>query len=245
MQVAARKLRVVVEVAVRAGLERGLLLQAVGLRADDLDDPESRWPMTVWRDLWLEVVARTGDEGVGLRAALAVDRGYFGVIDYAARSAGTVREAIGVASRYFRLANTWGRLEVVQQPETWRIERRIAGDEAMMLPRQAAEFALATMLRLFRLAVRGPFTPSEVWLRYPAPADLSLHHEVFGCPIRFGQPADALLVPVSALDGPMADPDPALLSLVVAHGDHLLQELPELDLLLQLRAEISRTLYRA
>jgi AraC-like DNA-binding protein len=244
MQVAARKLRVVVEVAARAGVEREDLLRAVGMRPEDLADPESRWPLRVWRDLWQEVVARTGDEGVGLRAALAIDRGYFGVIDYAARSAGTVREAILVASRYFRLANTWGRLEVIEQPERWRIERQIAGDEALMLPRQAAEFALAAMLRLFRLAARGPFTPSEVWLRYPAPAEIGLHREVFGCPLRFGQPADALVVPTSQLDAPMAAPDRALLTLVTAHGDHLLQQIPEADLLAQVRAEIARTLYR-
>lgn len=214
-RVSARKALLVLAVAEARGVSRGELLAAAGLVADDVADPEARIGQEHWRRLWQEAVAHTGDPDLGLEAAAGIDRGYFGVIDYAARTAPTLREALPLAVRYFRLANTWGRLRVVHDGGLIRVERHIQGDEAGRLPRQAADFALTTMVRVFRSAVRGPLPLERVELRHAEPEDASAYARILGCPARFLCPSDAVVVPERVLDLPMADPDPYLhLSLI-------------------------------
>jgi AraC-like DNA-binding protein len=222
--VAARKILVVLAVAERAGLERAAVLQGIGLTSGALADPDAWIPQETWRAVWQLVVEQTGNEALGLEAAQQIDAGYFGVIDYAVRSCARVGEAIPVAARYFRLANTWGRIEVEQTTEVVRVSRRILGDEALWLPRQAAEFALAVMVRLFRSAARS-LPLSQVTLRYPPPRDETQHRALFACPIRYGQPVDAIELPLEALSIPMRAPDVRLRALVEDHGANLLAQI--------------------
>ena len=242
-RVAARKVLAVLAVAERAGLSRDQALKRAGLRPEDVADPDGRVPQDAWRDVWRFVVEATGDPDVGLAAAAEVDRGYFGVIDYAARSAATVREAVPLAARYFRLANTFGRLELTPLGDGLRVSRHVLGDEGMELPRQAAEFALATMVRVFRLAAT-PFALSAVRFRHPAPANDSRHRSFFGCLIHFGAPEDAVDLDATALSTPMRAPDPRLRALVESHATHLLANLEDEgeDLVTAVRHQLARRL---
>lgn len=241
-RVAARKVLAVLVVAERAGLSRAEALARIGLRPADVADPDARVPQDAWRAVWEHVVEATGDPAIGLRAAAGVDPGYFGVIDYAARSCATVGEAVPLAARYFRLANTFGRLELTPLPDGLRVSRHVLGDEGLALPRQAAEFALATMVRVFRLAAQ-PFSLAAVRFRYPAPADHGPHRALFACPVHFGAPQDAVDLDAAALAVPMRAPDPRLKALVESHAAHLLAALPEdEDLVASVRHEIARRL---
>lgn len=224
--VAARKLRAVVRIAEEAGVSRPDLLGAVGLGEDDLADVERLLPQRLWRDLWVEIVARCRDPAVGLRAAQRIDRGYFGVIDYVVRSCPTVAEAMKAAVRYFPLANTQGRLEIVARGELVAVERHLVGDEARFLPPQAAEFALAAMVQLFRDATSGAWRLERVTFRHVSPPHVAEHRRFFECPVDFGAEIDALIVRASALTLPMRAPDPSLRALVERHGDALLADLP-------------------
>lgn len=222
--VSARKVLAVLAAALQAGLSAREALAAVDLCPEDVRDPEGWVSQDAWAGLWEHVVHETGDPLIGLRAASDLDPGYFGVIDYAARSCANVGEAVPLAARYFRLANTWGRLELTRLDDGLRVSRHVVGDEAMRLPRQAAEFALATMLRVFRLAAR-PFPLSEVRFRYPRPPDEAPYLAHFGCPVRFGCPEDAIDLPAAALAVPMRAPDPRLRAIVESHAANLLADL--------------------
>ena len=65
-------------------------------------DPACRIPATVANDLAVHQVAVTGDLDLGLKAARAMALGRAGPLDYAIRSAPTVRESVAVANRYIR-----------------------------------------------------------------------------------------------------------------------------------------------
>ena len=243
-QVKARKIRVVVQVGEAAGMPRGALLDALGIAEAELADPEAWLPQLLWRAVWEQVIAHTGDEALALRAAARVDRGYFAVVDYVARSSPDLASAIRSAVRYFRLSNTQGQLTLTRVPEGLWISRHLLGDEGMFLPRQAAEFALATMVRVFRGACAGSLQLSAVTFRYPPPADPAPFREVFRCPVRFSAPHDALLVGEDMLALPMAAPDRHLKALIERHGDALLAALPPIarSWQQQVRAVLAREL---
>lgn len=233
--VSARKLRSIVALTERAGIPRSTLLAAVGINPADLDREEHWLPLGVWRDLWIEAVSRTGDPTLGLRAARQTDRGYFGVLDYVIRSSPNIGAAMRVATRYFRLANSQGELRIVDRGVTLVIERHIHGDEALLIPRQAAEFALAAMVHTFRRAAAAPWQPTAVRFRYPA-VDYAPQLEAhFECPVSFGAATDAIEVARSVLAVPMTAPDAVLRALVESHAETLLAQMPGPSLVAQVR----------
>lgn len=242
--VAARKVSLVLGLGERAGMSRSGLLADLSLSEADLADPNGRVPQEAWRRVWELVVAHTGDEALGLRAAAGVDPGYFGVIDYAARSCATLGEAAPLAARYFRLANSWGRLEITTTPEGLRVSRHLLGDELLWLPPQAADFALATMVRVMRLAAARPFPLRALTLRRAAPRDPRPWEQSFACPVRFGAAEDAVEIPASALTIPMRAPDARLRELVESYANTLLAELasPDAPLETRVRHQIARSL---
>lgn len=243
-RVATRKVRVVLAIGAELGVPRAELLVAARLSERDLQEEEGWVPQAAWGAVWDALADRVGDPAVALKAAAHIDRGYFGVIDYGVRSCPTVREAVPLAARYFRLANTWGRVEVEDLDGGLRVSRHILGDEGMQLPRQAAEFALTAMVRLFRLATAGPFPLAGVSFRHPAPADDASFRAYFGAPITWGAPRDAVVLPPSTLAVRMAAPDARLRTLVESWAaDALARVDDELELLARVRHEVARRLH--
>ncbi len=227
--VLARKLASVVEVAVGAGVSREDLLDSVGLTDADLADPERWLEQSVWRDLWLEVVRRTDNTAIGLEAGARAGGGYFGVLDYVVCSSETLGQAIEATTRYFRLANTYGEIEVGREGELLRVVRRISGDESGMLPPQVAEFSLAAMVSRFRSASATSWSLARADFRHKAPPHESDLRAYFACPVRFEAADDALLVDPAVLDVATRAPDPQLRRLVESHANALIERLPRND----------------
>ncbi len=179
--VATRKLRSVVQLAKAAGVTQEELLSGAGLSADDLAKEDGYLPLTVWRDLWVTLRARTGDEALGLRAGQQIDRGYFGVIDYLVRSSPDMAAAMHIAVRHFRLANTEGSMELSKHDDEVCVIRRIRGDEGGLLPAQVAEFSLSAMVQLFRQACARSWRLTRVTFRHAEPHYAAEHRRFFQC----------------------------------------------------------------
>jgi AraC-like DNA-binding protein len=61
-----------------------------------------------------------------------------------------------------------------------------------------------------------------VYFRHPAPEQTAAYREVFGGPVRFGAPVDAVLVARACLDAPLREADSALASILERHVQLLL-----------------------
>jgi AraC-like DNA-binding protein len=212
--VSTRKLLPILTYAEAVGIDRRTLASRIGLGEQTGD-----WfSQETWGRLWRELVDLSGDPDIGLKAADKLERGYYGAIDYAVRSCPNVEAAIQRAARYFRLANSEGAILIEQQGRWVSVERRIHGDEGLKLPRQAAEFALASMVRTFRLATKRPFELRAVELRHPAPRSTRVFRQVFGCEVRFGATRDAIIFDRKVLAIEMKEPDPHLEQLIEKHA---------------------------
>jgi AraC-like DNA-binding protein len=65
--------------------------------------------------------------------------------------------------------------------------------------RLSNEASLASIVAISGEVSSTPFTPLEVHLKHPAPADSSAHEAHFGCPVHFGSERDALRVATRTL----------------------------------------------
>lgn len=185
-------------------------LAAVGLSVEVLARPDAKIPLSQYNEL-LEVTAAKGDSFLGLRLGLGLlgeplKSSLLGGVGHVVRSAADVRTMLECASRYIVVHAQANEL-------TWRlhggcleIAYRLT-DPSVLHRRQDAEFAMGTLYARLREYTGGKFVPLRLEFEHPQPADISLHTEVFQCPLKFGQPANVIVWPGEMIDEPLATAD--------------------------------------
>lgn len=185
------------------------VLAAFGVSRADTEDDERELPVELVNALWTAVSERTGDPAYGLHLA-EQQAPVLGILDYCMRHAATVRDALGKLFAYQRLLHgPVHALSLEEQPEVARLCFR-PPLPAEALPAQVPQFALARVLTMMRRYGGRPVVPRRASFRHPAPRDLSEHRRVFGCPLAFGEPVDALDLDAGPLEAPLPAADPTL-----------------------------------
>jgi AraC-like DNA-binding protein len=191
------------------------------LRGLSLDD---RLPVATAYALLDDVITRTGDLAIGLKAGRGIDYGSWGAFEYAIRSASTVSAALEVATRYMRLLS-----------DALDCHVEIAGERAIVhltnkipAPRAASDF-IAAALHNGLLERHLPAIPNLEWsFPYQAPGDPTEYAETFGAvPLRFSQPYFGYSFDKSYLSARRETGDPRLHAVMKKYAEVLLSELPK------------------
>ena len=182
-------------------------------------DPDSRILASKAVDLLRLSVRITGDETLGLAAALETSPGDYGDMEYATGSCDTVGDALSFLSRfYFTLdgASTLhygcegGRVRVLlQQPSELHC-------------RAGVDFALGMLyLGYVRWVGEAP-REYEARFPYPEPPDLAPYRRLFGAGTRlsFAAPCSAVLFPQADLKRRLRYSDPKLHALLASYLHH-------------------------
>lgn len=199
-----------IEALGREGVEVEPLIARAGLVREDLDRLDARVDYHAFMRLWELAPQASRDTSLGLHVAERhVGAATFFVAGFAARQCATLGEAVAHIGRYSRLMNENTEIALDQRGSVGEI---IDGprDGLPAWPRHYAEMALGSFMVLSRRWTGLAITPVEAAFQHPAPADTSELSRVFGCPLRFGQPKNRLVLPGTALDAPLLDADPKL-----------------------------------
>ena len=189
----------------------------------DLDD---RIPITEAHELLRVAVDLTGDQYLGLRAAMATDFGFFGALEYAA---GTAETWHGTAKTIVKLA------PLLNETAQFRLD--VVGDRAMLLlatsvplSRVAGDFCTAALWRaIIRWRNHIP-AGAELWFAHPAPSDLGFYRSVFpDVELVFDTSEYALAFHSSLLDLPNEHADPRLHEILMDYGRRRLAEIPKVE----------------
>lgn len=208
----------------RAGLDERAILCAAGLQAPDLDDPDRRFPGEAVREVWRLALEATGDEAIGLHAGEHMPWGEFGVPDFIAANAPTLRDGLLRLSRYFAIISEGGELGFEERRglalltyEDW--------DASDPIIRQIAEFSLTCVALRFKVGSGGAFTVRDVWFRHSRPASTGEHRRIFEAPVLFEQEVNALVLASETLDQPLSG-NPHLSAIMEKVGEEQLSKLP-------------------
>ena len=177
-------------------------------------DPACRIPATVANELAVHQVAVTGDLDLGLKAARAMTLGRAGPLDYAIRSAPTVRESVAVADRYIRAYSDVLDVRLDQQ------DRRAVVTLEMRVPapRPILDF---TMGAWYANHIRPPLGGAhglECWFSHPRPSNTTEYERAFeGASLRFGAPGYGFAFDRGYLEAPLPCADASLHALLCEH----------------------------
>ena len=199
------------------GLDVAAALDAAGIRAEELADNGKRMPSEAHERLLEHLMAVSGDPLFGLHSARACSRLvsarlHHHELRHPGRGDEPHRPLRETGGRHGHQPHRGCR---GAHPPDLELPPRSPGDPPPHGGKRAR--LLAALRPLDRR--HGALAP-RVWFEHAQPAGTRLedYEEVFGCPVRFGQTCNALLVPLEYLGVPLRQADANLLRTLEEHA---------------------------
>ena len=160
---------------------------------------------------WREIRELSGDPAIGLKIVKNLDLAGAPPMILAPYHARDWRDALHRMARYKQMCSP-DRLHVRESGAecTIDLERSWAHPESPIV----TDLQFAALMELGRRGTRETLGARRVELQREKPADASAHEAYFGCPVRFGAPANRLILNRADLDRPFASYNAALLEML-------------------------------
>ncbi|HEX2873704.1 MAG TPA: AraC family transcriptional regulator [Polyangiaceae bacterium] len=224
VEVAASIGAMIVAAARAMGADAAALAEHAGFDVTHASDPDARIPIAVETLLWDEAARLTSDQAFGIHAAEGLRPGIFDVMDYAVRTAPTLRAGLERLARYNRLVHDAAVFSLVREGDALRVEHSLEG---VRQSRHAAEFTLASLLVVGGQISGAPLLAKRVAFRHEAPGSTAEHLRVFGVAPNFSAPVNALTFSLELLERPIPAADPLLWRVIERHAEALLAARPQ------------------
>ncbi|NMO19048.1 AraC family transcriptional regulator [Pyxidicoccus fallax] len=238
----ARMARQAARKAEQLGLPVESLCREVGLRLEDLEDPELRIPYRILDDLLERMVAVSGDANLGLHLSQMEMTDLDDPATFVVLTSATLRDSM---ERGFRYQRVWGDGERFRLEETERGVRMRFTPVGTWRPahRQHAEVALAQFATGVRFLTGEDVRPLRVRFVHPAPEDTREHEALFGCPLEFGAPANDIEFSHEDARRPFVHADALLNAMFERQARQALAQMPQPTTASErVREEVRRTL---
>lgn len=219
MQFRYRQLAVLHRLLRTYGADADAVFRGAGFDPAIIEEPSVDTDVDRLEALHQAAARATGDRAIGLEVALALEKGRFGWIEFAMRSARTLDESLGLLARYAALINPGVSFAYSVVADQGVLEQHVP--RAGGLGPHINEFALGYCLRAFREVTGTEWAPVSASFAHAAPTSLPAVEAHFRCPLVFGAPATGLVVSTDIRRLPLVTADDALHRL-------LLQRLAEL-----------------
>ena len=225
--------------AERYQLDVADLLAEAGLPDDLLGRVDGMLPLVDVMRLFLVLLNRCGDSGMGFEVGRLVRARSYQVLGYVILASADIGEAIEKLIRFEKLSGNLGRTEAVTENGVLRLiwHCPLAGEPGRYL----TEAAITGWITFAKQLINVPAAPLRVCFRHPQPADAGRYAEYFACPVEFSAPFDGLEVPLSCLALPLRDADPGLSAMMEREASQLMADY---DIGTNLIAAVRREIYR-
>jgi AraC-like DNA-binding protein len=223
------------------GLDVPGLLRDAGFDAATLHRQNARIPVDQITRLWQLAVARAGKPTLGLQRHLASTHSNTGTVGHVMSCSPDLGRALGHLARYMAvISDATGFSLQLEARGIWLTTVHTGG--TLPIPRQRVEYAMLATLMLCQWLTRTEFDPLLVELADAQPADDAPQRTAFGCALRFGAPANRMLIARSDLDRPIPTYDAELAGMLEALLDKQLAQLGQTSTASRVRSEIARLL---
>lgn len=186
------------------------LLRRAGIQPSDAGRFDSFFTYVSLIHAEESAAAATGARDFGRRLAERQGIDILGPVGVAARTAGTVAEALGIFEAYLAAYSPAISVQTVRLPD----ERTSFFGFNVLIPHppahpQAIELSLGVALRVFRFLLGSTYAPLAVHLPHEPLTPRDDYLRYFACPPRFGEPHAGFTIRDEDLDRPLVRDDVA------------------------------------
>lgn len=188
--VTARYTQAIVEAAQRQGVDLPAPLRTALAG-------HARIPMAQQDVLWTLFTGASADPLAALRLGSDLQAGHLDIVGLLLLSCDTLGDGLEVLTEYAPIIGDNARFEVARDGGT--VTLRYLPDYSVCRE-QRVEAALGCVLNLARWMTSGRFTPRAVLFSHAARADVGAYEALLGCPARFDQPCNGVIMDAGLLD---------------------------------------------
>lgn len=212
-----------------AGGDVHALLERFALSSSALTSIQTELELASLRQLFDDAAALCRDADFGVRTALNLPRGRYGLVEYGTFSAPTLGDAVRRLVRLSALVNPAARYELEERRTAWRLTQRYP-PSADGLGRHGNEFNVVAIVQMGRAVLREAWAPSSAWFSNPKPKDTGALQKALGTSkLIFGADGNGIELPLSLVSRPVPTADAALLALMDRYAEQELAALPRGD----------------
>jgi AraC-like DNA-binding protein len=203
---AAPLVRVVSDYVAAQGLDTALILNALQLHPEQLDDMAHRVPSARLAEALRLACRLCGDDNAPIRIAQMLRPAHLGTLGYALISSPSVSEALALFDRMQRLLCNEMRVDNLLKTDT--LEMRCELLSPMPRDTHLWSFISCARLSFSRWVLGRHLAPVRIDLPCPAPLDPTLLLANLDCPVQFDAAQARVVVPLDwlMLHNPNADP---------------------------------------
>jgi AraC-like DNA-binding protein len=220
-------------------LGRNPVALATRMGLPDFEQGPSAWVTARQiREYCEQAEALTGDVHLGLHAAVARPGGAFGLVEFACRSADTLRQALHFRIHFGALLREPWEPYLTENP-TEALYGGVDPEDRLGLGRHGHEYLIATNCMIIRENLSPSWRPRRVWFSHAAPPSRGGLEAVFQTEeIYFEQADDGLAIDVSDLGRRPRFADPALFAYLERQAHRSVRQPGQTALLSELRQHL-------
>jgi AraC-like DNA-binding protein len=200
-------LRLVAATAEELGIASARLCMGLGFSVDDLGNPACRVSYRQGSLMIRRALQMAPGQALGLRIGESETVASIGLLGYAMMTCRTLGDATALGMGLQKFAGSMLQFDMAVGPATTSVQasNRFPDPEIYVF---LVEEAFASFLQIARGLVGNNFRPERIDLAYPAPAYAAEYRRVFGCPVNFDQPCNALVAANDWVAKPLLTYDP-------------------------------------
>ena len=189
------------------GIAPHRLCMGLGFTVEDLANPACRISFRQGSLMIKRALQMAPQAPLGLLIGERETIASIGLLGYAMMTCRTVGDAVALGMNLQKFAGSMLQFDLQAGKETTHVvaSNRFPSPETHVF---LVEEAFASFLQVARGLAGNAFKPVRVELAYPAPPYVSEYERVFGCPVRFGQPANVFVAENSWIARPLLTYDP-------------------------------------
>lgn len=172
------------------------------------------------------MIARSGDPGIGFDVGHLVQPQDLGITGYAVLSSRNMRQVLSLWSRYSGpLVGMISRMDLSEDASGGLDAEVMQPDRTDPIYAFCVEELMAMMFKLGAQLAGSPPEVDRVEFSYPAPRHSYLYHELFRCPVRFDGARTAAFLTRDWLDRPSSSNDEEFNRICVSHCGKILYQI--------------------
>nr|WP_291608468.1 AraC family transcriptional regulator [Bradyrhizobium sp.] len=217
-----------VDVAESLGLDARRLIKKFGLHGLNLSDANTLIPAGPAAELLEHSAAVAGAEDFGLRMAAKRSLAHLGPIGLVAREQPTLRHALRMFERHFRLYSETVILRLEDHDGVASLSFQLVMATSGRL-RQVIEAVVGAAFRTVDTLAGNAWIPDGISFSHPAPQGRTIHNSFFNTRPHFGNGFDGILLRAADLDAPISTADPVMARYVRQYLDAMIAQ-PDLTI---------------
>ncbi|MDJ0765237.1 MAG: AraC family transcriptional regulator [Myxococcota bacterium] len=223
------------------GVDAAAVMAAAGIDENLISDPDARISFDRHKTIWEEAARQSGDIYIGLHVAESVPIRELGIVVHLITACETVGKALEKFLYYQALLDSSFNATL----DSGKNQTYLAFSSNLppwVLPRQMAEASMALYQRGLSELLSPAIQPIAVEFQHSAPLSIAEHIRIFGAPVRFDRPRNALVFESHLLNLKIPGSNPKLLAVYEQQAKQMLSTLPKSDPQVQ---EVRRAIFEA